>query len=55
VQIVRTQEFQDTAERRHAEIVASGNTLPWNELRRYLERRLTSRKIDGPKPRTLAR
>jgi predicted transcriptional regulator len=48
-------EFQDTAERRYAEIVASGKTVPWNEMRRYLERRLTGKKIARPKPRTLAR
>jgi predicted transcriptional regulator len=48
-------EFQDSAERRYAEIVASGKTVPWNEMRRYLERRLTSKKLARPKPRTLAR
>jgi hypothetical protein len=48
-------EFQDTAERRYAELVASGKTVPWKEMRRYLERRLTGKKIARPKPRTLAR
>jgi len=48
-------EFQDTAERRYAAIVASGRTVPWNEMRRYLERSLTSKKMARPKPRTLAR
>jgi uncharacterized protein (DUF1778 family) len=48
-------EFQDTAERRYAKIVASGKTVPWNEMRRYLERRVTGKKIARPKPRTLAR
>jgi predicted transcriptional regulator len=48
-------EFQDTAERRYAEIVASGKTVPWSEMRRYLERRLTGNKIVRPKPRNLAR
>jgi predicted transcriptional regulator len=51
----RRGEFQNTAERRYAEIVASGKTVPWTEMRRYLERRLTSNKIARPKPRTLAR
>ena len=51
----RRGEFEDTAELRYAEIVASGKTVPWNEMRRYLERRLTSSKIARPKPRTLAR
>jgi len=51
----RRGEFQDTAERRYAEIFASGKTVPWSEMRRYLERRLTRNKIARPKPRTLAR
>ncbi len=51
----RRGELQNTAERRYAEIVASGKTVPWNEMRRYLERRLTGNKIARPKPRTLAR
>ena len=48
-------EFTETAERRYAEIVASGKTVPWNEMRRYLERRVTGKKITRPKPRALAR
>ena len=51
----RRAEFHDTAERRYAEMVASGKAVPWNEMRRYLERRLTSNRIARPKPRTLAR
>ena len=48
-------EFQDTAERRYAAIVASGKAVPWTEMRRYLERRLTGKKVARPKPRALAR
>jgi predicted transcriptional regulator len=51
----RRGEFQDTAERRFAEIVASGKTVPWSEMRRYLERRLAGNKTARPKPRTRAR
>ncbi len=51
----RRTEFQDTAERRYAEIVASGKAVPWKEMRRYLERRITGGRIARPKPRTLAR
>lgn len=51
----RQGEFQDTAERRYAEILATGKTVPWSEMRRYLERRLTANKITRPKPRTMAR
>ena len=49
----RRAEFQDTAERRYAGIVASGKTVPWNEMRRYLERTFTGKKVARPKPRTL--
>jgi predicted transcriptional regulator len=48
-------EFQDTAEQRYAGIVASGKTVPWNEMRRYLEQRLSSNKSAKPRPRALAR
>jgi predicted transcriptional regulator len=51
----RRGEFQDTAEQRYAGILASGKTVPWSEMRRYLERRLTGNKLARPKPRTLAR
>ena len=51
----RRGEFHDTAERRYAEIVASGKTVPWKEMRRYLERRVAGGKIARPKPRTRAR
>ena len=51
----RRTEFQDTAEQRAAEILASGKAVPWSEMRRYLERRLTGKKVTRPKPRTLAR
>jgi predicted transcriptional regulator len=48
-------EFQDTAEQRYAKILASGKTVPWNEMRRYLERRLAGNQSVRPKPRSLAR
>lgn len=51
----RRAELQDEAERRYAGIIASGKTVPWSEMRRYLERRLTGKKVARPKPRTLAR
>ena len=51
----RRGEFRDEAERRYAGIVSSGKTVPWTEMRRYLERRLTRNKVTRPKPRTLAR
>ena len=51
----RREDFQETAERRYAEIIASGKTVPWTEMRSYLERRLTGKKTARPKPRTPAR
>jgi len=30
--------FQDAAERRYAGIIASGKSVPWSEVRRYIER-----------------
>lgn len=48
-------ESQDTAKRRYAEVVASGKTMPWNEMRCYLECRLAGGKIARPEPRTRAR
>ena len=33
-------DFNDLAEQRYANIVATGETISWNEMRRYLEDRL---------------
>ncbi len=51
----RRSTFLDTAEQRYADIVTSGKTVPWSEMRRYLERRLTGSRASRPKPRPLAR
>jgi predicted transcriptional regulator len=51
----RRSEFLDTAEQRYADIVTSGKTVPWSEMRRYLERRLAGSRAPRPKPRSLAR
>lgn len=51
----RRNEFQDTAEKRYAEIVASGETIPWSEMRTYLEDRLSGKKPIRPDSRKLAR
>jgi predicted transcriptional regulator len=51
----RRAEFHDAAERRYADIVASGNTVPWSEMRSYLERRLVGKKTSRPKPKASAR
>ncbi len=48
-------EFRETAEQRYAGIAASGKTVPWKEMRRYLERRVKGGKVSRPKARALAR
>jgi predicted transcriptional regulator len=51
----RRSDFHDLAEQRYDEIVASGRTIPWNEMRAYLEARLAGRKTRRPIARKLAR
>ena len=51
----RRDDFHTTAERRYAEIVASGRTIPWSEMRIYLEDRLAGRNPSLPVARKLAR
>ena len=51
----RRADFESVAEQRYAEIVASGKTVPWTEMRRYLERRLAGKKTTRPKPRSLTK
>jgi predicted transcriptional regulator len=51
----RRSDFHDVAEKRYADIVASGKTIPWSEMRTYLESRLAGKKARRPTPRKLAR
>ena len=48
-------DFNDVADQRYAEIVASGKTVPWSEMRRYLEDRLAGKKAKRPTAKKLAR
>lgn len=48
-------DFLDTAERRYADIVASGKSIPWNKMRAYLEERVAGRMPIRPAARKLAR
>lgn len=54
-QAERRSDFNDLAEKRYATIVASGKTIPWDQMRRYLEDRLSGKKITRPTARKLAR
>ena len=51
----RGADFLDTAEKRYANIVASGKTIPWNKMRRYLENRAAGKPAARPATRKLAR
>ncbi len=51
----RRSEFNEVAEQRYADIVASGKAIPWNEMRTYLESRIAGKKPRRPAPRKLAR
>lgn len=43
------------AEERYARIVASGETIPWQDMRRYLMAHVADEVIAAPTPRKLAR
>jgi predicted transcriptional regulator len=47
--------FVESAEQRYAGIVASGRTVAWPEMRRYLEQRVSGSRAARPKPRRIAR
>ena len=47
--------FVESAEQRYARIAASGRTVAWSEMRRYLERRLAGSRAAPPKPRRIPR
>lgn len=51
----RRADFNDVAEKRYAQIVASGKTIPWSEMRSYLEGRLAGKTMTRPVARKLAR
>lgn len=47
--------MQDEAEERYARIVASGETISWQDMRRYLMAHATDEAASVPAPRKLAR
>jgi predicted transcriptional regulator len=51
----RRSEFHDVAEKRYSQIAASGKTIPWSEMRAYLEDRVTGKKARRPVAKKLAR
>jgi len=48
-------DFDAVAEDRYARIAASGKTIPWQEMRGYLEDRLAGKEVKRPAARKLAR
>ncbi len=51
----RYSEFHALADQRFAAIAGSGKTIPWSEMRAYLEERVAGKKPRRPLPRKLAR
>ena len=51
----RRANFDQVAEERFARVVATGKTIPWNEMRGYLEDRLADKTAKRPAARKLAR
>lgn len=47
--------FDALAEDRFARILASGKTIPWQEMRNYLEQRVAGKAAKRPAARKLAR
>lgn len=53
--VERQNNFVAEAEARYAAIVASGKTIPWQDMRAYLEKRSSGGKPLRPKARKLRR
>ena len=54
-QAERRADFDAVAEARYAGIVASGRTIPWQEMRGYLEARMAGKAAKRPAARKLSR
>lgn len=54
-QAERRGDFNDLADKRYADIVATGKTIPWDKMRGYLEERLAGKTTTRPVARKLAR
>lgn len=47
--------FHDLADERYAKFIATGETIPWSEMRDYLEKRLAGKDAVRPSARKFAR
>lgn len=54
-QAERRAEFDAVAEERYARIVETGKTIPWSEMRSYLEGRVAGKTVKRPAARKLAK
>lgn len=54
-QAERRAEFDAVAEKRYASIVETGKTIPWSEMRGYLEGRVAGKVVKRPAARKLAK
>jgi len=54
-QAERRADFDALAEGRYARIAVTGKTIPWREMRRYLEARMAGKATKRPGARKLAR
>ncbi len=54
-QAERRGEFDAVAEERYAHIVETGKTIPWREMRGYLEGRVAGKAVKRPLARKLAK
>ncbi len=43
--------FHETANQRYAEIIATGETIPWERMKLYLEQRADGQNVGKPKAR----
>jgi predicted transcriptional regulator len=48
-------DFDADAEDRYARIATSGKTIPWQEMRGYLEERISGKTVNRPQAKKLAR
>lgn len=51
----RRSDFHDVADKRYSRIAASGKTIPWSEMRTYLEKGIAGKKARRPVGKKLAR
>ena len=54
-QAERRADFHDVAEKRYADLVASGKTIPWEKMRSYLEDRIGGKTVARPVGKKLPR